>query len=563
MKKSAIFLCVILFSQCCSLFKARIVPYPTGVIFPVEQDNELSYEGEIISPIQKEGHLLYFSTRKGSVYCFDGLKKEMLWHADISASLSSSPYLTENRIYVNDSENTLFSIDRDGKLLSKITFVSKITSGIAVNEGQLYVATEKGLLNSLNEETGQLLWQFQADDSIRSNLAIWQDEVVFGCDDHQVYFVDNRGRLSGKLNVGGRTGKSLTVDGNLLFFGTDDRYLHCVNLKRQKRKWRIRSGGATFVPPVVVGKRIFFLCWNCVLYCLNKNSGTMLWWNSIPSRSYYRVEVIEKKIVVSSFSPELVCFDIQTGENRGSFDASQEIKSNPAWLAPFLLVNLHDPEDDTGKLVFLKKTVKVTLSSSKESPSNPNEEITFTAIDTGFHLPKYEFSLTRYIKAKFYPDIFLLFQQGDSEIVQESSETGTWDWFPEEEGYYSVDVVVVDEKERAQAKFPFLIQKREVDLSLSSSLESPQIVGQEIVFAANFSGFVAPRFEFRLALLKWVSVAAFPVLSAEDEEVVRETSEENSWTWTPEKEGLYLIRVIAQDEQESAAAYLIFAITKE
>jgi hypothetical protein len=172
--------------------------------------------------------------------------------------------------------------------------------------------------------------------------------------------------------------------------------------------------------------------------------------------------------------------------------------------------------------------------------------------------------LTRYIKAKFYPDIFFLFQQGDSEVVQESSETGTWDWFPEEEGYYSVKVVVVDEKEKAQAKFPFFIQKRDVDLSLSSSLESPQKVDQEIVFEANFSGFVTPRFEFRLSRLKWVSVVAkFHILFVEDEEVIQETSEESSWTWTPGNEGLYLIRVIGQDEQESATAYMAFAITKE
>jgi len=561
MKKSAILLCIILFSHFCSIFKAKVVPYPTGVIFPVENAHELSYEGEIVSLIQKEGNLLFFSTRKGKIYCIDGQKREMLWKVDIPASLSSPPYLTESRIYVNDSENILYSIDRNGKLLWETALVSKITSGIAESGGQVFVGTENGLLFSLNVETGEELWQFQADDAARSNIVIWQDKVLFGCDDRSIYIVDKRGRLSGKYHVGGRIGKTLTVAENLLFFGTDDRYLHCWNLKRQKRKWKIRSGGATFVPPVVVGKRVFFLCWNCVLYCLNKNSGTILWWNSIPSRSYYRVEIIDKKVVVSSFSPELVCFDIKTGENKGSFDASQEIKSNPAWLAPFLLVNLHDPENDTEKLVFLKKTVKVTLSSSKMSPNEPNEEIKFTANDTGFHLPKHEFSLTRYIKAKFYPDIFFLFQQGDSKIVQESSEIGTWDWFPEEEGYYSVNVVVVDEKEKAQAKFPFLIQKRDVELSLSSSLESPQKVDQEIVFEANFSGFVTPQFEFRLSRLKWVSVVAkLPILFVEDEEVVQETSEENSWTWTPGNEGLYFIRIIGQDEQESATAYMAFAI---
>jgi outer membrane protein assembly factor BamB len=564
MRKSAILLFVILSCQFCSLFKAKVVPYPTGVIFPVMKDKEISYEGEIISPFQKKDHFFYFSTRKGNVYCVDGLKREMLWQVDIPASLSSPLYLAENRIYVHDSESTLYCIDLDGTLLYKITFLSKITSAIGVREGQIYIGTEKGFLYCMNAETGQVLWQFQADDTVRSNPVIWQDTVLFGCDDHQIYFLDKRGMLAGKLNVGGKIGKTLTVDENLLYFGTDDRYLQCVNLKRQKRKWKVRSGGATYIPPVVVGKRIFFLCWNCVLYCLNKKNGTILWWNSVPSRSYYRVEVIDTKVVVSSFSPELVSFDILTGESKGSFDASQEIKSNPVWWAPFLMVTLHDPENDTGTLVFLKKEVKTTLSSSRKSPCKQNEEITFTAIDTGFYLPKYEFFLTTYIRARFYPGILLLFPKEDRKTVQASSESSTWDWFPEEEGYYYIEVNVIDEKEKAQAKIPFLIQERIVEVSLSSSLESPQNVGQEIVFTADSSGSVNPRFEFRLGRLRWVNILSeFFLLILEHEEVVQDTSEVNIWTWTPEEDGLFLIRVFVLDEQETATSKMAFSINEE
>jgi hypothetical protein len=149
-------------------------------------------------------------------------------------------------------------------------------------------------------------------------------------------------------------------------------------------------------------------------------------------------------------------------------------------------------------------------------------------------------------------------------VVQESSDKGTWQWFPEEEGYYSVDVVVVDEKERALAKFPFIIQKRAVRLSLTSSIESPQNVDQEIVFAAKYSGFVTPRFEFWLSRLKWASVlAGFSLLLVEDEKIVQEPSEADSWKWSPRNRGLYMIRVIARDEQESATARLPFIIKKE
>jgi len=564
MRKSAILLFVILFCQFCSLFKAKVVPYPSGVIFPVMKDQEISYEGEIISPFQIKDHFFYFSTRKGKVYCVDGLKREMLWQVDIPSSLSSPPYLAENCIYVNNSESTLYCIDLDGNLLYKITFASKITSGIEVSEGQIYVGTEKGRLYCMNAETGQVIWQYQAEDAVRSNPVIWQDTVLFGCDDQQVYFLDNRGRLSGKLNVGGRVGKTLTVDENLLYFGTDDRYLQCVNLKRQKRKWKILSGGATYVPPVVAGKRIFFLCWNCVLYCLNKKNGTILWWNSVPSRSFYRVKIIDTKVVVSSFSPELVSFDIQTGESKGSFDASQEIKSNPAWFAPFLMVNLHDPENDIGTLLFLKKEVKTTLFSSIKSPRKQNEEITFTAKDTGFYLPKYEFFLTSYVRAWFHPGILLLFPKEDRKTIQASSESPTWEWFPEEEGYYYIEVIVIDEKENAQTKIPFIIQERIVDVSLSASLESPQKVGQEIVFTADSSGSINPLFEFRLWCLRWVNIhSQFFLFLVESEEVVQETAKVNFWTWTPGNEGLYLIGVFVQDEQETAISHMAFTINKE
>ena len=564
MKKSAALVLVILLSNFCSLFKAKVVPYPTGVIFPVIEDQELIYEGEVTSLIQKKGDLLYFATRDGKVYCFDGSKQEMLWQFDIPGSPSSSPYLSENRIYIDVGENNLYCLGFDGELRWKTQFTDKISSGIAESGEQVFLGTENGQLYGLNAENGQELCQYQADGAIRSNLVIWQDFLLFGCDDNKLYFVDKRGMLRGKIDTGGRIGKTMTADENFLYFGTDDRYLHCVNLKRKKTKWKILSGGATFVPPAVAAKRVLFLCWNCVLYCINKKSGTILWWGSVPSRSYYRVEVIQDKAVVTSFSPELVSFDLQTGESRGAFKAPQEIKSNPAWLAPHLLINLYDPDNNTGKLVFLKKEVKATVLPSRKSPNKINEEIVFRANGIGFHLPVYEFYLTRFVTARFHPGILFLFPDGEKEIVQESSESDTWEWFPEEEGFYSIEVVVVDEKEKAQARFPFYIHRGVVAVSLSSVITSPQKIGREIVVTASSEGLAAPRFEFRLSRLRWVSIPSqFSLIVLESEEVVQELSEMNTWTWTPESEGLYLIRVIAQDGAETAAAGLTFVIDRE
>jgi hypothetical protein len=164
--------------------------------------------------------------------------------------------------------------------------------------------------------------------------------------------------------------------------------------------------------------------------------------------------------VVSSFSPTLVCFDIKTGVKKGTYEAGQEVRSNPVWLDPYLLISLFDYKQDEGRLVFLKKAVKVTLTPSKESPVEIGEEVIFRAEAIGFFQPKYEF----YLKA------------GDKEeVIQEISETESWIWYPEATGVYTVGVKVFDAKEKAETEISYTIGKEE-----SEDVESDKHVYSQI-----------------------------------------------------------------------------------
>jgi outer membrane protein assembly factor BamB len=563
MKKAASLVLIVIFSIVCSLFRKNVAPYSSGVIFPLVEDGELLYEGEIIPQIKRKEQFLYFSTRKGKVYCVDGQNRQIFWRFDASVSLASPAYLGENRVYVYDVEDTLYCLGEQGKLLWQKKSEEKKTSDIVENRGRTFFGTEKGNLYCLNAENGEEIWRYQADAAICSNLAIWRDIILFGCDDHFIYFIGSGGNLSGKHDAGSRTGRTLSADEDTLYFGTEDRHLHSLTLAKRKERWKIRSGESTYVPPAVDEKRVFFLCWNSVLYCLDKKKGAILWWGSVPSRSFFRVKVIEDKVVVSSMSSELVSFDKKTGEEKGTYDASSEIVSNPVWVKPFLLVNLYDWESETGKLVILRKEVKVVLSPSKKPPQKRNEEIVFNARETGFYLPKFEFYLTRLARYRLYPDLLLLVPEGERQVIQKSSEESSWSWFPEQEGYYKVEVLVTDEKEKAQAEFLYSIQKGEAAVSLTASLKSPQAVGKEIVFKAVASGMSLPKFEFRLSRLSWLKVLAdFVVLYPDEERIVQESSESDAWTWIPEDNGFYRIRVIAQDDRDKAEAEMPFAIQK-
>lgn len=563
MRKTAVLLLFFAFYGGCSLFKSKISPYPSGIIFPLIKDAELAYEGEIINRIQKYGDRLYLTTREGRIFCIDGQKRKILWSYDTPDPLASAPFLGKDAVYALDEKSSLYCLDTAGSLKWKKTFTNKVTSEIKVDNGRIYIGSDKGEFYCLSSEDGKELWQYDADDAIHSNPVVWNNLVLFGCDDHFLYFLDQEGRLVRKFDTGGRLNATLLVDGDSLYYGSEDRCLHCVNLNRIKTKWKIRTGAETLIPPVVDDERVFFLCWNCVLYCLKKKSGTILWWNSVPSRSYYRLEVIDNKIVASSLSSTIVCFGLQRGEDQGSFDASQEIKSNPIWIEPFLLVNLYDRDSHTGKLVFLKKEVKATVSASRNSPQKVNREVLFTANATGFYMPNYEFSLAQLKKFRFYPDILVFLKDEKKKIVQESSEANSWNWFPEQEGYYIIGVKVVDEREKARTEIPFIINKVEADVSLSSSLESPQGTDKEIVFRARAEGINNPQFEFYLGRLRKIEVLSEFFFFCKEEKVVQERSEKDTWSWTPENKGIYIVRVTAIGPEQKVDSEMTFTIGRK
>jgi len=437
-----VFLICFLFGFC-SFFESRTSYYPSGVFFPLYRDGEIVYKGEIIDLVEKMDGQVYLSTRKGLVYCLDGLKRKINWTFEASVPLLSPPFLGLENIYVYDESYTLYCLDKEGTLIWKKNVKDRVVSGIAEFKKRIYFGTEEGSFFSLNASSGEEIWRFQAGGAIRSTPVFAGSKIIFGCDDFILYVLTEKGNLIDKFKAEDKIQSTPLVEKKYLYFGADDHYFYCVNLNNVKKKWKVKTGGKIFTPPVTDGKRILFLSWNNVLYCLNRRNGDILWWQIIPSRSFYHLEISGERIVVSSLSSLLVCFDIKTGEKVGDYDTGLEVKSNPLWLDPCLLISLYNEEKDEGKLVFLKKILKITLKSNKKSPQDVGKEIVFTVSAIGFYEEKYEFYL----------------KEGENkEIVQEKSEKNSWVWFPEKEGNYIVGVEVVDEKESKTVKIPFVIK---------------------------------------------------------------------------------------------------------
>jgi outer membrane protein assembly factor BamB len=376
----------------------------------------------------------------------DGAAQKICWHQANSAPFGSPPLVGPDRIFVWDLDNGVHCFDLDGNPVWKTKLPDKITSPISRDAERIYMGTETGGLVALSQAAGETVWRFPIQGAVTAGATFYLDSIILGGGDGLVYLISAQGAKRRSIDFGSPITVAPLVDGLRLYVGTEDFGLQCYDLGAGKRKWKIRMGGKLLVPPVADQKRIYLQASNAVLYALDKKGGDILWWWIAPSRTSFSIGFEGGQILATSRSPQLYSLDAKSGKVTGEYEAPSEIRSNPVWVDPDLILSTFDSSSDRGIIFFLRKQVKAAISSSPASPQPAGTEITFTATATGFYLPQFEFYL----------------RQGEEKtVVQPAGEIATWAWYAEKEGTYAVGVRIKDEKQEAEAEIPFEISKKE------------------------------------------------------------------------------------------------------
>jgi len=401
-------------------------------------------EGKIVQTIVADKEKIYLATDKGKLYCLDGKDKNILWTYESKAAFSSPPAVGNERLFIFDRDGLISCLGTNGNVCWERKIEGSTPASLSQDEQGLYVGTQEGVVLALSPDSGEKLWQFQAGGAVMSQALVWKGKVVFASQDGNVYVLSPPGRVQNVIKLGSPVLITPLIDNNRMYTGTEDSVFHCLDLRRQKSKWKIRLGGKILAPPLADARSIFFVASNCVLFCLDKKSGEIRWWRALPSLGRYDLEFSDGQIIASSSSPTLVCLDRKSGDQVGSYDVDSELRSNPLWLAPYLVASSYDYKKDKGSVIFLEQEVRVQLSPTLPSPQPVGTEISFAALAVGFYLPKYEFFLRR---------------DNEKTVVQKESERNTWVWFPDKEGAYTVGVRVSDARKEKEAEIAFEIVK--------------------------------------------------------------------------------------------------------
>jgi outer membrane protein assembly factor BamB len=331
---------------------------PSAVRFPLVEAGTLEINGTVVGQPRARDGIVYFATREGFLTAVVVPARQILWRFKADHSISASPELGENHIVIRDDGNVLYVLDTRGLLVFKKQIDEAVTSAVRENKGRIFfgTATGKALVLDLSAG-GEQLWEFTASAPAAASSAgpvFSGDLVIFGAADGRLLALDHTGKPIWEFAATGAITADPTVADGRLYFGTQDRYFYCLNAAIGKRIWSRRLQGAPLHPALIHGRRLVVSASNSVVYFLSGRGGSILSWESVPSRIVHEIAVAGPLILVSSAGLLFIAYDFATGKRVGQHLASGPLAAGALWVSPFIVLVVGDEESGRQRLIFLR-----------------------------------------------------------------------------------------------------------------------------------------------------------------------------------------------------------------
>jgi len=333
--------------------KTLIDPFPLR--FPLVEAAGLDIEGAVVGqPVAGEG-VVYYATDDGHLTAAVVPGCDILWRFDAGRPFSSGPELGQDHIAICDAGGTLYLLDRRGSLVFKSDLGPDLTTAVRESRGMLFFGARDGRIAMLDPAAGgRVVWESRLDAPVCAGPGFAGDLVLFGTGDGRLLAVDRSGMTVWVFSADGPVSAEVAVDANRLFFGTENRRFYCLNVKKGKTVWSRRLQGAPVHPAVVRDGTLAFPASNSVVYVLSRRGGSILSWETVPSRILFPLSFTAPSVLVSSVDANIVAFDISAGRRMGQHLAPGPLVAGALWVPPFTVAFIEGLETGRHRMVVLR-----------------------------------------------------------------------------------------------------------------------------------------------------------------------------------------------------------------
>ena len=194
---------------------------------------------------------LYFTAGADGVYCIDALEGEQIWHYP-AVHADMSPVMHKDKVYFGTGyeDYRIYAVDaQTGAEVWSKQMPYSVWGSPSAEENRVFFGLGRGNFSesapipagkvvALDTETGDILWEHEAEDAVLTAIAIQNGYVTFGSRDGYVYSLQSTdGKLNWKTDLGGPVVSSPAVTMDTIYAATKDGYIYALSTDNGKEQW--------------------------------------------------------------------------------------------------------------------------------------------------------------------------------------------------------------------------------------------------------------------------------------------------------------------------------------
>lgn len=227
------------------------------------------------TPFVSQGKV-YFGAGGDGVYCLDALEGQVIWHYP-SIHVDVSPAVWKGKVYFGTGygEYRIYAVDANSgaeiwsKRVDYPAWGSPSADGDTVffglGNGNFIESAKvpRGRVTARNAQTGEQIWEYEAEDSVLTAVAYRNGFVYFGSRDGGVYALNAAdGAMDWKADIGHAVVSSPAVTEDSVYAGADDGVIYKIDIDRGRIVWqfdtdKITSGSPIYSSPAIANGKLY------------------------------------------------------------------------------------------------------------------------------------------------------------------------------------------------------------------------------------------------------------------------------------------------------------------
>ncbi len=248
--------------------------------------------------------------------CFDAYTGKLIWTLPMeNGAPQNSECIAYGNLYVIPKYSTgvpgVWTYTFGGGGLSEVWCISGQAS--QVKDWPMFLADPAHTAEGAGPTNLQVNWKFTAGAGMVSSPTLVNGVCYFGCLDSNIYAIDaSTGSMKWTFQTGYQVKSTVAVVNGKLFTGADDGNIYCLDANTGSKLWETPAGGITISPlgigleapvrssPMVVGNKVYVGSLDGNLYCLDTNSGNVLWKYQTGGQILATPSIVDNAVYVAS-----------------------------------------------------------------------------------------------------------------------------------------------------------------------------------------------------------------------------------------------------------------------